>query len=117
MLPPSVGHTVDTISALAIVGSLLGYLPALAAVAAIAWYAIQIYESRTVQHWLANRRMMHAAKELIRLRAKQKVIHAEIVAAEKVRAAKAQANETVQQAKAEAVLADSDPVKPPFVQE
>ena len=45
-------HAFDWISAGAIVGSLVGYLPPLAAALAIIWYCIQIYESKTFQGWL-----------------------------------------------------------------
>lgn len=40
----------------AIAASLIGIVPALAAVVALIWYFIQIYESATVQRWIANRR-------------------------------------------------------------
>ena len=39
----------DVISVGAILGSLAGWLPPLAALAAIIWYSIEIYESATVQ--------------------------------------------------------------------
>lgn len=41
----------DTISAGAIVGSILGWFPPIAALAATVWYAVQIWESHTVQKW------------------------------------------------------------------
>lgn len=50
-------HSVDGVAAGAIVGSLLGYLPAFAALAAIVWYAIQVYESKTVQKWVRVHRL------------------------------------------------------------
>lgn len=34
----------DTLSAFAVVGSLMGWLPDIAALAAIIWYSIQIYD-------------------------------------------------------------------------
>jgi chromate transport protein ChrA len=57
------GHS---ISLGAILMTLAGLLPAAAALVAIIWYAIQIYESVTVQRWLKNRRL----KALVVLRAK-----------------------------------------------
>ena len=39
----------DTVSLAAIVGTFLGYLPAIASLGAAVWYAIQIWESDTVQ--------------------------------------------------------------------
>lgn len=57
--------TGDVVSAGAIVGALMGLLPALAGVAAIIWYAIQIWESKTVQKhvrlWRAKRRVARRA--------------------------------------------------------
>jgi hypothetical protein len=40
----------------AVVGSLAGFLPPLAAVMAVIWYAIQIHESKSVRNWLHRRR-------------------------------------------------------------
>jgi hypothetical protein len=45
-------HCIDWVSAITVVGAVAGYLPPIAAVFAIIWYLIQIYESRTVQGWL-----------------------------------------------------------------
>lgn len=45
-------HLVDSVSAAAILGTLAGWLPPLAALAAIVWYAVQIWESKTVQAWV-----------------------------------------------------------------
>lgn len=39
-----------------IAGALIGVFPAVAAFVALLFYFIQIYESETVKHWLANRR-------------------------------------------------------------
>lgn len=43
---------IDVGAGLTIVAALIGWLPAVSAVLAIAWYGIQIYESKTVQDWL-----------------------------------------------------------------
>lgn len=45
-------HVADTISAGAILGTFLGILPPLAALAATLWYLVQIWESHTVQKWV-----------------------------------------------------------------
>jgi hypothetical protein len=45
-------HLADTISAGAILGTFLGYLPPLAAFVATLWYCVQIWESHTVQKWV-----------------------------------------------------------------
>jgi chromate transport protein ChrA len=37
-------------------------LPPLAALVAIVWYTVQIYESRTVQRWLAMRQLRRLAR-------------------------------------------------------
>lgn len=52
----AINHSVDGLSAAAIVGAFMGYLPALAGLAGLIWYAIQIWESKTVQKWVRVRR-------------------------------------------------------------
>lgn len=58
--------TADVISAGAILGSFLKVLPPIAALAATAWYAIQVWESHTVQKWWRlhhrKRRTVHRRK-------------------------------------------------------
>ena len=51
--------TGDVISAFAVGGTLMGYLPDIAALAALVWYSVEIYESKTaarftnwVRSWL-----------------------------------------------------------------
>jgi hypothetical protein len=46
--------TIDAGSVVVIGGTLLGYLPAIAAIWSIAWFSIQIYESKTVQDWVTR---------------------------------------------------------------
>lgn len=53
-------YTADAISATAVVGTLLGYLPSAAALAGLIWYAIQIWESKTVQRILQRWRNKEA---------------------------------------------------------
>ncbi len=60
----AVNAAADVISAGAIVGTFLGYLPPLAALAAIVWYAIQVWESKTVQAWVR----LHKHKKIRRRR-------------------------------------------------
>lgn len=57
-------YTGDAVSAGAIVGAFIGFLPALAALGGILWYAIQIYESKTVQKMIRLRRMRQRLKRL-----------------------------------------------------
>ena len=92
----------DIISAGDIVGSFLGYLPIVAAFAGLIWYVIQIWESRTVQHWWRNRQEVKKAKKLIKLRAREKVLVAKIEALALTRAARVEARDKVEQAKVEA---------------
>lgn len=97
-------HVIDTVSAGAIIGAILGLLPALAALGAIVWYLIQIYESRTFQHWIANLRMKNRARKLARLRARHKVLEAQMEALGIKKAARVAARELVEQAQAEATV-------------
>lgn len=61
-----VGHG---LSLLAILGSLAGYIPAVAAFAGFIWYLVQLYESKTVQHWVRNRRERKVAALRVRVAA------------------------------------------------
>lgn len=56
-----------------ILSALVGYAPAFAAVIAVIWYLIQIYESATVQRWLALRRN----RKIARLKAKVLMMEAQ----------------------------------------
>lgn len=100
----------NIISLAAIAGTLAGWLPLFAALVAIIWYSIQIWESATVRNYLNNRRKINKAKKIARLRGKEKLILAQLDALETVRAAKATAKEVLAVATAEAakqVTADS----------
>lgn len=54
--PEHIKQLGDAISLAAVLGSIAGYLPAIAALFTIIWTAIRIYESATVQSWLKKRR-------------------------------------------------------------
>lgn len=57
-------------SAIAVIGSLLGALPVIAALIAIVWYAIQIRESETYRTWRRQRRerqLSHLKAQLLLL--------------------------------------------------
>ena len=101
-LAPPATYVGDVISAGAIVGSFLGYFPIVAALAGFVWYVIQIWESRTVQHWWRNRQEIKKAKKLVRLRAKEKILIAKIEALAQVKAARIEARDKVEAAKVEA---------------
>jgi len=47
-------HVVDALSILTVLGTLMDYLPAVAALLSIIWSLIRIYESKTVQRWLGR---------------------------------------------------------------
>lgn len=56
------GHvTGHALSLGAIFGVLTGVLPVLAALGAVIWYIIAIYETQTVQTWLQRRRARKAS--------------------------------------------------------
>jgi hypothetical protein len=59
------GHTV---SGVAIIGTIVGWFPAIAATLAAVWYCIQIYESNLFQRWLKLR----TSKKIAALRAEIK---------------------------------------------
>ena len=48
-------HTVDAISVVTVVGTLMDILPSIAAIFTIIWTAIRIYETDTVQYLLGKK--------------------------------------------------------------
>ena len=92
----------DFVSAGAILGTAIGYFPLFAAFVGLVWYSIQIWESRTIQHWAQNRKMVLKAKRIARLKAKEKVIVAQLDALESIRQARVTARDRVETAKVEA---------------
>jgi hypothetical protein len=56
----------NVISIGAIIGAIFGVVPFIAALVALVWYLIQIFESATAQRWMAGRR----ERKIARLRAK-----------------------------------------------
>ncbi len=65
-------------AAAAIVGTFVGWLPALAALIAGCWYLVQIYESKTVQVWVRDRRV----RKLARLQAHAIMLQAKLTQAD-----------------------------------
>lgn len=47
-------HVVDALSVATVLGTLMSYLPAVAALASLVWSLIRIYETKTVQGWLGK---------------------------------------------------------------
>ena len=44
-------HLIDGVSVATVMGTLMSWLPAIAALFTIVWTAIRIYETKTVQGW------------------------------------------------------------------
>lgn len=55
-IPESLKHLADAISVTALLGYFADMLPLIATCLTIAWTSIRIYETQTVQGWLAKRR-------------------------------------------------------------
>jgi hypothetical protein len=51
----STKHAVDAVSVVTVVGTLAQWLPAMAALFTIIWTCFRIYETKTVQRWLAKK--------------------------------------------------------------
>jgi hypothetical protein len=49
-------HIIDFASVLTVLGTLADMLPAIAAVFTIVWTAIRIYETKTIQGWIKNKK-------------------------------------------------------------
>lgn len=64
----------NSISVGVIYASVMGILPAVAAIAAIIWYYIQISESQTVRHWKARR----LARKIAKVKAQLVLLEAEV---------------------------------------
>ena len=99
-----IAKAIDAVAAGAIVGSFLGWLPVIASVVSIIWFVIQITESHTFVTWHNNWKTRSREKKLARLRAKEKVLVAEIHATETIRAAHADAQELLATAKMTAIM-------------
>jgi len=56
----TVKYVIDGVSFLTVVGTLAEALPAVAAIFTIVWTAIRIWETKTVQGWLGNKKAKDA---------------------------------------------------------
>lgn len=45
-------HVLDGLSLVTVLGTLMDWLPAIAALLSIIWTSLRIYESETVQNWI-----------------------------------------------------------------
>jgi hypothetical protein len=61
-LSESIKHTMDAISIVTVVGTLMNLLPSVAAVLTIVWTGIRIYETETIQGFF-NRKKKDAGDE------------------------------------------------------
>jgi len=59
----TVKYVIDGVSFLTVVGTLAEMLPAVAAIFTIVWTAIRIWETKTVQRWLGNKKAENASNE------------------------------------------------------
>jgi hypothetical protein len=59
----TVKYVIDGVSFLTVVGTLAEMLPAVAAIFTIVWTAIRIWETKTVQGWLGNKKAENASNE------------------------------------------------------
>ena len=55
-LHESTKQVIDTASTITVVGTIMNWLPAAAALWTIVWTSIRIYETKTVQDWLKARK-------------------------------------------------------------
>lgn len=65
--------SIDGLSIAAIAGTFAGWLPPLAALAGILWYAVQIWESKTVQKRVRLWKLKARAKRLARTQADETI--------------------------------------------
>ena len=47
-------HVLDGLSLVTVLGTLIDWLPAVAALLSIVWTSLRIYETKTVQEWIAR---------------------------------------------------------------
>lgn len=89
------------------VATAAGYIPYILALLPAVYYCILIWESKTVQEWVAKRRARKAERTLAKLKAKTMVVSAQIDAAADVKVAQVQAAAKVDNAAVDAkVLVD-----------
>jgi Na+(H+)/acetate symporter ActP len=65
-----VNKAVDAVAAASILGTVVGWLPAIASAISAIYFAVQIYESHTFTHWNDVRKARKKARKIARLKAK-----------------------------------------------
>src|SRR6185437_4505984 len=97
--PQGTGTIPTTVMVGTILGNIWGYLPSFIAVIggifAIVWYGIMIHESKTVKAWSDERAQARKLRRIAQLKAKEKIITAQLDALELKRSAAATAAELV----------------------
>ena len=56
-------HLIDWTSIGVVLGTLMNFLPAIAALTSLIWTCIRIYETKTIQGWLAKRKAKKNAEQ------------------------------------------------------
>lgn len=95
---------VHGVAGLSIAAFFWGITSSLGLLLPLVWFSIQIWESKTFQHWYHNRRQIHWAKNAARLKAKEQVLLAKIDALELRRQARVEARELVAKAASDAAV-------------
>lgn len=90
------------LSLAAILATFAGWLPAIAALAGLIWYLIQIWESETTRSYIDRWRTKRKIKRIARLLAEHKILIAELDALSTVREARVLAADKLAVAAAEA---------------
>ena len=104
----------DALSVSTMVAWLAGALPAIATLASLAYFILQIYHDQTVQDWIQNFLNRRREKRLAKLIARQAVAQAEIAALELARHQAAHAVAVVETAKVTAATLVATTVIPPL---
>ena len=71
-----INWTINGVAIGTIITSIMGVIPAMAALAAAIYYLVQVWESETVRQWRESRRL----KKIASLRAKILLLEAEVLA-------------------------------------
>jgi hypothetical protein len=102
ILPEQLTVPLQTASVVTVLGTLVGYLPPVAALIGIIVGLIAIYESQTFRHWKYNRDQRVYSKKLAKIRAREKKVLAVLQATETARAGRVEARELIADARSEA---------------
>ena len=56
-------HAIDALSVVTVLGTLTDMLPSIASLLTIIWFAIRIWETKTVQGWFGRKEITSAEQE------------------------------------------------------